>query len=161
MDLIIVRHGIAEEGLGGSDFSRALTVDGRKGIERLSAFLKTHFGAVDLIVSSPLVRAVETASILSEGLADPTMLELDELHHSTGSSETIEALSRVSGDIKSMIAVGHEPNLSSLISLALSGNSRSFVDVSRGSATHIQFQGKIGPGKGILKFVLRNKMLAG
>ena len=67
MDLLIIRHGHAEpRGDSGGDASRRLTEDGRKKLRRGVKGLRKLVPELDALVSSPLVRAVETAAIVAE-----------------------------------------------------------------------------------------------
>ena len=67
MDLLIIRHGIAEaRSSGGDDDSRRLTDDGRKKMRRGAKGLIRLLPELEALVSSPLVRARETAEIVAE-----------------------------------------------------------------------------------------------
>jgi len=70
-ELLLLRHGIAEErGGGGPDSERALTGRGRRRTERVARRLVDLGLAVDRLLSSPLVRARQTAEIaVAVGLA--------------------------------------------------------------------------------------------
>src|ERR1035441_9919147 len=68
MELYLFRHGIAEEAAPGqSDAKRALTDEGRKKTAEVVAAARRAGVEPSLIVSSPYVRAVETAQIAVEG----------------------------------------------------------------------------------------------
>jgi phosphohistidine phosphatase len=69
MKLFLVRHGIAVDHLGGeikSDAQRPLTPEGRDEVELVAKGLKKSGTKIDLLVSSPLVRARQTAEIFAE-----------------------------------------------------------------------------------------------
>jgi hypothetical protein len=73
MDLLIVRHGIAEDRetfttTGKGDAERPLTDTGRRRFRRSARGLKRLVESIDLLGTSPLVRAVETGSILQDVL---------------------------------------------------------------------------------------------
>ena len=66
MDLLIVRHGVAEDKeafaeTGKSDDERPLTDKGRKKMKRVSRGLRAIIPDIGLLVTSPLARAHETA----------------------------------------------------------------------------------------------------
>ena len=68
MELYLFRHGIAEEaGPGHPDPKRALTDEGRKKVAEVVKAVRRAGVEPSLIVSSPYVRAVETAQIALEG----------------------------------------------------------------------------------------------
>ena len=86
MDIIVIRHGIALDadkahGLGLSDEERPLTPEGMRRTRAAAAGLRATLNelAVDDIVTSPLLRAVQTAEILAGYLDDPTIEEADVL----------------------------------------------------------------------------------
>ena len=71
MKLYLVRHGIAHDHIGGaiqSDFQRPLTEEGKKETHLVALALKKLKVQPDLIVSSALTRAEQTAKILNEVL---------------------------------------------------------------------------------------------
>lgn len=112
MELLIVRHGIAEElQPGQSDFDRALT---GKGIERTGAACRGLAKVVsqpDVILTSPKVRAVQTAAILGDVFErKPQVLDV------LADDPPIRVWQALRKYRHPMIAiVGHEPNLSMLI----------------------------------------------
>src|SRR3954471_16837400 len=81
MLVLIIRHGragdpaeFARSGMG--DDLRPLTVEGRKRMRRNAEGLKAIVGKIDVIVTSPLVRTVETAQIVAKAFGKVTMAEL-------------------------------------------------------------------------------------
>src|SRR5690606_6979608 len=69
MRLYLVRHGIAEDpSLQRPDSARALTAPGIERLRLQGRALRRAGFAVDVILSSPLVRAVQTAEILGQTL---------------------------------------------------------------------------------------------
>ncbi len=70
MQIIVVRHGFAEERdefskTGQEDHLRPLIPKGRKQTEKVARKIRDWIEGVDLIVTSPYVRAQQTAEILS------------------------------------------------------------------------------------------------
>jgi phosphohistidine phosphatase len=77
--------------------------------------------APDVILTSPLVRAVETARIVVAALRDaPEPREVDALAPDTPPADTVKAL-RLFARSQELMIVGHEPNLSSVVALLLTG----------------------------------------
>ncbi len=69
MKLFLVRHGIAVDGLGGeikTDAQRPLTAEGQEELEIITRGLKRAGIKIDLLVSSPLIRARQTATVYAE-----------------------------------------------------------------------------------------------
>ena len=68
MKLLLVRHAIAEDvrpGARGDDAARRLTAEGRGKMERAAGALSELVTELALVLSSPFVRALETAAILA------------------------------------------------------------------------------------------------
>ena len=78
MELYLLRHGIAvERGTRGfeDDFSRPLTPKGRRQLRKTAGAVKKLGGKFDLILSSPLLRAKQTAEIAAEVPAGASAFE--------------------------------------------------------------------------------------
>ena len=83
MNLFLLRHGLAVEG-GGLDYAhdcaRPLTLAGRSQLHQIAAALRVMALRFDVILSSPLVRAQETAGVVAAALKIKTEpVEVDEL----------------------------------------------------------------------------------
>ncbi len=134
MELYVMRHGIAlprEENRGRSDAERPLTGDGvRKTGEAAQGLVRLGV-ACDRIFTSPLVRARQTAEIAAKALKlDDRIEEWPELG-AQGSNEALLRRIRAAAGVKKLKAamlVGHEPQLSELVSLFLSGRPDLSVD---------------------------------
>jgi phosphohistidine phosphatase len=124
MDLYICRHGIAAE-LGEDgitrDADRPLTAEGKRKLNQIGKALNLLEIEVELVVSSPYVRAIETAEILYDSLHVQRAMEVTEELIPNGNVRQFLALMRKLNP-KSVLVVGHEPYLSSLIALLVSGN---------------------------------------
>lgn len=101
MRLLIVRH--AEAAPGDPDELRPLTPAGREQAQRLGETLRADGLAADAVLSSPLLRARETAQAL--GLGEP---EVDERLAPGASSSDIRDAARGRGE--TVIVVGHQPD---------------------------------------------------
>ena len=115
--LYLVRHGIAAEPgeFSGSDFARPLTPKGRRRFRRAAKEFARLAEPVSLIVSSPLVRAVQTAELLAWTLkADAVEISSDLTP--SGNADTLLrwVASRVS-DGQGVALVGHDPGMSTLL----------------------------------------------
>ncbi len=113
MKIYLVRHGVAEERGGKKpDEDRALTREGKRRTRKaMRGFAKLREGT-PLILSSPLVRAWQTAIILSRVLdADAPRVETA-LAPGGDLDAVLDRLRRE--ERESIALVGHEPDLSSL-----------------------------------------------
>jgi len=125
MQLYFLRHGEADwPGWTEPDDERPLTDFGKKEVRQVAKFLDRLNVNPDLIVSSPLPRALQTAEVAAEQLK--TKLRQDEaLEPGFGISELSTLLKRHHSKV--LMLVGHEPDFSSVIS-ALTGG---FIKMSK------------------------------
>ena len=113
----LVRHGIAAEpgDFAGSDFARPLTAKGRRRFRRAAKEFARLAEPVSLIVSSPLVRAVQTAELFAYALKADAV----EIHTDLAPSGNIEALLRWvaarAADGQGVALVGHDPTMTILL----------------------------------------------
>ena len=120
MELDFLRHGEADwPGWTKSDDERPLTDFGKKEVRQVARFLNRLKARPDLIVSSPLPRALQTAEAAAEQLK--TKLRQDEALEPGFGITGLRTLLKRHGS-KVLMLVGHEPDFSSVIS-ALTGAS--------------------------------------
>src|SRR5689334_6958352 len=108
-----MRHGVAaEEGHGtAGDFNRKLTVDGRTEVEKVARGLRRMDVEFDWIVTSPLLRALETAQIVAAAYGDKSPFDVtDELRPGNPGDALLKFLCN-HPTRKSILLVGHEPDL--------------------------------------------------
>ena len=120
MQLYFLRHGEADwPGWTKPDDERPLTDFGKKEVQQVAKFLNRLKVKPDLVVTSPLPRALQTAEVAAEQLK--TKLRQDEaLEPGFGIGELSTVLKRHRAKV--LMLVGHEPDFSSVIS-ALTGAS--------------------------------------
>jgi phosphohistidine phosphatase len=115
--LYIVRHAIAAE-RGPSwpdDTRRPLTVEGIARMRKGARGLRELGVAIDVIVTSPLVRARQTADLLVEALRPkPKVVQLDALAPGHTPQAVAKALAPLGKSHASLALVGHEPGLGTL-----------------------------------------------
>ncbi|WP_305044026.1 SixA phosphatase family protein [Geoalkalibacter sp.] len=115
MKLYLVRHAKAvERAFDIPEEYRYLTPEGRERFRAVAGSLRKKGMAPEVIVSSPLVRAVQTAEILAEALTFNGPLTIDE---ALAPGFGLEGLHRVLGrhpGAASLACVGHNPDLSDL-----------------------------------------------
>ncbi len=137
MELYILRHAIAETAPNppsGGDSKRRLTAEGADKMRRAAKGMQALDLKFDLIISSPYLRAKETAEIVADILREGKRVEVSALLEPEGNSkEFIEELKRKHGDKEQVLVVGHEPGLSRLISVLTSGNARTSIELKKGA----------------------------
>lgn len=155
MRICLVRHAIAAEpGLPGfsDDFSRPLTAKGRTRMEEGARGLRRIL-APDVILTSPLTRARETAEILA-GAYGITDVEESVLLAARDYASLIELVRGF--DVETVMTVGHAPFTSELLSLLLTGEAKRLdVVVKKGAAALVSFDGQAAIGSGTLEWVIQ------
>jgi phosphohistidine phosphatase len=120
--LYIVRHGIAEEGFGKPDAERELVEEGRRKVHENGKHLLNLGVQPDVIVSSPYKRALQTAQILAGELGYKGDILLDDRITPMGRYEGFSDLFTEVRSNQTIMLVGHEPNVSSLVASICAGN---------------------------------------
>lgn len=114
MLLYFLRHGEADwPNWKKSDDERPLTKSGKKEMREVAKFLRRLKVQPDVIVTSPLPRAAQTAEIAADYLK-AKLLEDDLLEPAFGTDDLQTLLKRQSAD--SVMIVGHEPSFTEVIS---------------------------------------------
>ena len=159
MNLYILRHGIASDrGVEYPDDSlRPLTGKGIKRM-RLEAEGMNAIGvAPDVIISSPLVRAIQTAEIVRDGLDAPPQMAISEtLVPEAHPSQTLRELASKYSSIRSLMVVGHEPHLSSLVSYIMTGQVSWLITLKKGALCNMDISAS---GRGQLLWALAPRQL--
>lgn len=111
-NIFVLRHGVAEDySLVGDDFNRKLTDDGIKKTKRLSQFFNGLKEDLDIVLTSPYVRAKETAELFIENIAPKPKLEVADFMSVGASSREIAQGLLPYNNYKKVVVVGHEPDL--------------------------------------------------
>ncbi len=120
MELYLFRHGIAEDAKPGRpDAGRVLTDEGKKKVADVVKAARRAGVEPSLIVSSPYVRAVETAGIAAEVFEYKGDVVRTEALVPNGSPEKVWAELRDYREEAAILLAGHEPLLSHLVSFLL------------------------------------------
>jgi phosphohistidine phosphatase len=117
MELYFLRHGRAVDGGSwhGSDFDRPLTDEGRDRMMREAKAIKHLVSGLDHIVTSPLVRARQTAEIVADALKMRDRLVEDERLGSGFELDRLADVLRARQGANALMLVGHEPAMSALV----------------------------------------------
>lgn len=122
MKLYVMRHAVAEDAAASfHDFDRALTLKGRKRAREVARTLQHADEKPRVIISSPLVRALQTAEIVASVL-DPEEPVTVRQEIAPGGELLTLIHELVAAQSKSVMIVGHEPALSSLVDQLLGGH---------------------------------------
>lgn len=145
MKLLIVRHAVAmerEDFKGASDELRPLTDVGVRKMKKNAAGLSRIVENPTLLVTSPLVRAVQTFEILKGHWKDSTTVISEALRPDAEPIELVKWLASYKKSIRNtdlVAVVGHEPNLSSLTAWIVGAPSPSAFVLKKGGAALFEF----------------------
>ena len=118
--VVLLRHGIAEDPQPGrSDEARALTPEGQKRMKEVGKGLCDLLPKVGAVISSPLVRAVQTSLFVAKACDLKQNVTTDDRLKPQSSPESIRALIESTED-RVVVLVGHEPTLTAAMK-ALTG----------------------------------------
>lgn len=158
MHLFLLRHGDADSSPTTNDNERPLSYRGRQEIEQVARFLQRSKIQIDVIFSSPLARAKETAAII-QSINQVEKLVVTE-YLVPGSNHT--HLFKEITDMKepALLLVGHEPQMSTLISFLTSGNEQSNIEMKKGSLACLAVQKPIHRGAGLLRWIVPVSVLS-
>ncbi|MDX1654434.1 MAG: histidine phosphatase family protein, partial [Candidatus Competibacteraceae bacterium] len=131
---------------------RPLTEAGRKKMRKGANRLRTQVPAVDLLASSTLVRARETAAIVARAYGDLALLERNDLAPDSEQDSLLSWLSEQPGAVVAL--VGHEPHLGLLSGTLLTGSPRHLIAFKKGGVACLEFKDRPAPGQGRLRWVL-------
>ncbi|HVN74056.1 MAG TPA: phosphohistidine phosphatase SixA [Methanoregula sp.] len=139
MELFMLRHGKAGQSSDDpDDATRPLTPGGREEIRQIARWILKERFRFDIIASSPLTRASETAGIVAKVLDRKDRLHIWEELTPGGDPEAICRRAVQSGDDKVILLVGHEPELSTLVGRIISRGGTASVVMAKGSLAKIR-----------------------
>lgn len=164
MNLYLLRHGLAAElgtrGLS-KDADRPLTPEGKQKLRKIAGAMEAMGLAFDLIVSSPYVRARETAESVRAACKVRVELELSEALAPGGSTrELISLLNRRKPPPENVLLVGHEPYLSGLVSLLVAGDPSLSILMKKGGLCKLSIDSLRHGRCAVLEWLLAPKQMA-
>jgi phosphohistidine phosphatase len=164
MNLFILRHGIAVEPTAHGfekDADRSLTPKGERKLGQIAEAMEALDLSFDLILSSPYLRARQTAEIVAEALKASKRLELsDSLTPGGSTKKLVELLNHLQPPPESVLLVGHEPYLSGLISLLVSGDASLAVVMKKGGLCKLSTESLKHGRCAALEWLLTPKQMA-
>lgn len=133
MNLYIIRHAIAEEeDASGEDSQRKLTDKGSKKMRQIAKGLRALSVEFDLILSSPYKRAAETAEIVGDVFKMKKKIEYTDNLIPMGNPDLLIAEINEKYSVDSLAVIGHEPYLTTLISLLTAKSSPVEITLKKG-----------------------------
>ena len=157
MELLLIRHAIAEERddfarTGKDDRLRPLTDEGRKKMKQAARGLRGLVPKIDLLATSPLTRAAQTAAVVDSVYDGLKEVEIKELSPEATPEDFLRWLRKQKAEV--VAAVGHEPSISLILSWLLTGNERRIFAFRKGGAALLELPEEIGAGTATLVWAL-------
>jgi len=160
IELYLVRHAIAAERGPNypDDRERPLTSEGIARFKQAVEGMKAFDVQLDLVLTSPLVRASHTAELLVSGIGGKPRLEMLEALAPGGRTvQILEAIAKYSKRAKHIALVGHEPDMGELAARLL--RSRGTIEFKKGATCCLELDGAMPMGPGTLKWLLPPRVL--
>ena len=151
MKVLLVRHAIAEDApaFRGADRDRPLTEEGRRRFRRGAEAIAAQVPELALVATSPLVRARQTAEMIVAASARAALHALGALAPGGEAGEVLAWLSARRA-AAAVALVGHEPDLSRLEGLLLTGQERTLAEFKKGGAALLDFPERTAAGAALL-----------
>ena len=164
MQVLMIRHAPAEERetfalSGQSDELRPLTHQGKNKMRKNINGLKKIIPMIDRIAESPLVRAQQTAGLITAAYPNAIRDNLPALASNGSMSDVLTYLQKYAQTTQIIALVGHEPDLGELVTWLLSGTANVWMPLKKGAACLIEFPDEIEAGEAELCWMLRPKQL--
>jgi len=146
MILYIIRHAIAAQaGISGSaedDSQRPLTDEGRKKMRKIARGLRELEVEIDLILTSPYLRAAQTAKILAKTFELPKdkLIITEHLIPTGYPDRLIGEINKNYGEVENIALVGHEPYVGDLISMLISGDPTNSITLKKGGVCRLSME---------------------
>ena len=150
--LYVLRHADAGDPAdwSGDDADRPLSKKGRRQAKRLGGYLRSLKVRPDAVITSPKLRAADTAKLVAKRLAANVSTD-PRLAAEFGSDDLAAVLAELGAGVASAILVGHDPDFSSLVSWLIGAP----VALRKGALARVDLPDRsVGPGRGSLRWLL-------
>lgn len=153
INLYLIRHGEAEKiSPLKKDFDRELTDDGKFLLQSAVEYWKKIIPTFDIILSSPLIRAVQTSEIIANGFNyNKEILKDNNLATGARTDDLIEIINHF--HFENIACIGHQPDLSFHVSNLIS-NTGCTLHFPPASICKIKFNGAAKFSKGELIYLI-------
>lgn len=155
VELLLLRHAHAGDPMAwdGDDAERPLSARGRKQAKRLARFLEEVGLRADVVITSPKLRARQTAEPVAKSLG--LKLRVDDRLAGGLDLDGIDGLLAEAGDPDRPILVGHDPDFTDIASELVGVE----VPIAKGAAVRIDGPRPLVPGSGTLRWLVPPDLL--
>jgi len=144
MILYIIRHAIAAEAatFEGDDSQRPLTSKGRRKMRSIAQGLKELEIRLDLILTSPYLRSIQTAHILAKkfDLKEEQIVCTDHLAPTGYADQLVNEINEKYSDVEHIALIGHEPYLSKFASVLMTGDPNASIVLKKGGVCRLAIE---------------------
>lgn len=164
MKLLVIRHGVAEDrdefaAAGHDDDAlRPLTRHGARQMERVVKALRRVRPSIDVLASSPYVRAMQTAELVARRYAHMAITPVDALTPDHPPTDFLRWV-RAQAPVPTIAAVGHEPHLGRLVTWLLTGSPSGWLALKKGGACLLELPDRPRAGSAVVRWVLTARQL--
>jgi phosphohistidine phosphatase len=114
-NILVMRHGKPERNICCDDFDMPLSEAGRRAAARAGQTILERGIVPDIIISSPAVRAEETARIVAENCLYPKDIAINTAFYFDTTDAAVAALKALPGEIRRPLLIGHNPTWTELV----------------------------------------------
>src|SRR5688572_16958245 len=156
--LYLLRHAHAgdPEKFTGDDAARPLSEKGRRQSERLGRVLSGSGDAPDLFVTSPKVRADDTARIVAKAVGAKVVV--DPRLGGALDADVVAEIVAAAGPAERPCLVGHDPDFSDVLGEFIGV---SVVPMRKAALARIDFPGPVRAGRGVIRVLLPPELVPG
>lgn len=159
LELYLIRHGIAAERgpKWPDDSKRPLTPEGIARLRKAAEGLIAAGVEIDQIVTSPLVRAKQTADVFAEAFKNKPAIAMSDALAPAGTPSGV--IAEIARHVRKgrVALVGHEPNIGELAAQLI--GARHPIEFKKGAVCRIDFDILPPKGVGMLRWFLTPKLL--
>jgi phosphohistidine phosphatase len=158
MDIYLLRHASAGQySPGANDDKRPIDKTGEQQSHDVGRALAALDPELDVIISSPLTRAMQTAEIVAGELGHKDKIIADDALRPEARYEEFEELLSRYGKKKAIMVVGHNPSMTEFLIRMLSGaDAAGFIDLKKAAVAKVE---KDGSQPAVLKWCLTPKII--
>ncbi len=158
MLIYLLRHGDAVQSPNLQDSERPLSDLGMRQASSVGLYLNNLHLRPAIVISSPLVRAMQTADEVQKLIRTPAVARSEYLIPGTRKAQLFDELNRLHPE--SVLLVGHEPHLSQTISLLLAGTENLHVEMRKCSLACLLASDPLRPGHALLQWLVTVDQMA-
>jgi phosphohistidine phosphatase len=161
LEIFVLRHGEAGDRVDEpeKDDARSLTREGRTEIELIASSLAGLGVKLDLVVTSPLPRAVQTAELVARQFKVLNKLQQWGELRPSGEAESVYRRLSLQKAGSSLLIVGHEPQLSGIIGEIVAGSSHVNLILKKGGLAKVEILGFKPRITGELRWLLTPRLM--